>query len=133
MATNEQARAKFALGKVLGITSNDANKPQLDRYKTQLLKLPARLHANGLGQTVAFYLSAGPGKAEVTICGWLQEWLRPANANVNPDNKSLIECVTGSDGATNAEERYRRASAEARALSIWLKRFAEAFIQGDQG
>src|SRR5262249_43914092 len=65
MATLEQQRAEFALKKV------DEVKGGKDKakFKTQLLKLPARLHNNGLGQTVAFYLSAGKGKPEVIICG----------------------------------------------------------------
>lgn len=130
MPTLEQRRAAFALAKVEGIkTSSDKAK-----YKTQLLKLPARLHSNGLGQTVAFYLSAGPGKPETIICDWLQTWLAgdetekiyPAQALV----KSLAGIGLGKD--VDAEARYRTASTEARALAVWLKRFAEAFIEGDK-
>jgi hypothetical protein len=33
----------------------------------------------------------------------------------------------------DAEAKYREASAEARALAVWLKRFAEAFIAGEGG
>jgi CRISPR-associated protein Cmr5 len=116
--TREQERARFALGKVEGLTTHR------EKYKTQLLKLPARLHQNGLGPTVAFYLAAGPGKPEWQICTWLEEWLRQTGAA--PPNQRLIDAITQGDAAS-----YRRASAEARALAVWLKRFAEAFLAED--
>lgn len=127
MAKREQERAKFALEKVRSVRSEK----EKEKYKTQLLKLPARLHANGLGQTVAFYLSAGEKKPEWHICEWLQEWLRPKHANIYPAAKPLIDYISGTDVA-DVEGSYRRASAEARALAIWLKRFAEAFIEGER-
>jgi CRISPR-associated protein Cmr5 len=118
----EQRRAAFALGKVESVRA------EIDRakFKTQLVKLPARLHTSGLGQTVAFYLSTGEGKPEWRICGWLEEWLRP---RVPYDqNHRLIDSLTG-----ESEEKYRRAAAEARALAVWLKRFAEAYLEGEGG
>lgn len=128
MPTLEQRRAAFALAKIEGIkTSSDKAK-----YKTQLLKLPARLHSNGLGQTVAFYLSSGPGKPETIICGWLQSWLA-GEQKIYPA-QDLVKSLAGvglGEGV-DAEARYRTASAEARSLAVWLKRFAEAFIEGDK-
>jgi CRISPR-associated protein Cmr5 len=124
MATLEQQRAEFALKKV------DEVKGGKDKakFKTQLLKLPARLHNNGLGQTVAFYLSAGKGKPEVAICGWLEEWLQK---QIYPSGR-LIENIAGQRLAPDeAESKYREASVEVRALAVWLKRFAEAFIDGE--
>ena len=120
MAIREQERAKFALERV-----NEAKTLNIrDKYKTQLIKLPARLQMNGLGQTVAFYLSEGTGSPEVKICEWLQDWLRPDHSRIYPANKSLIEAIT-----QGTPDEYRRASAEVRALVVWLKRFAEAFIE----
>jgi CRISPR type III-B/RAMP module-associated protein Cmr5 len=130
MATLEQQRAEFALKKVDEVKDD---KERRAKFKTQLLKLPARLHNNGLGQTVAFYLSAGkekPGreKPEVIICGWLEEWLRK---EIYPSGR-LIENIAGQKLAPDvAEARYREASVEVRALAVWLKRFAEAFIEGE--
>jgi len=120
--TLEQKRAKFALDRIDGIKA----RPQKEKYKTQLLKLPARLHTSGLGQTVAFYISAGPGQPETEICAWLGDWLKEAGIYAN---NQLIRNIVG-DGvaADQAEQKYRMASSEARALSVWLKRFAEAFI-----
>jgi len=118
MATLDQQRAAFALQRVEAVR----NEP---RYKPQLLKLPARLHNNGLGQTVAFYLSAGKKSPEVAICGWIEEWLR-REGGIYPPGSRLIDSLT-----RESEAKYREASAEVRALAVWLKRFAEAFMAGE--
>jgi CRISPR type III-B/RAMP module-associated protein Cmr5 len=129
MATLEQERAAFALEKVDSIKGGR----EKSKYKTQLLKLPARLHNNGLGQTVAFYLSAGTGKPEVAICGWIEEWLLQREIY---ERRPLIEAITGARNSgiqpDRVEPLYRQASAEVRALAVWLKRFAEAFIEGEE-
>lgn len=121
--TLEQERAAFALANVESVKGGD----QKAKYKTQLLKLPSRLHSNGLGQTVAFYLSAGSDKPEAKICQWLETWLGEGHRRIYQGRESLIHSIAGQD-----EDRYREASAEARALAVWLKRFAEAFIEGEQ-
>lgn len=127
MATLEQQRAAFALAKVEQILKLDDKAKA--KYKTQLLKLPARLHTSGLGQTVAFYLTAGPGKPEVEICSWLEAWLRGEGKVYGQG--PLIAWITGRVGDPGKTELlYRQASMEARALAVWLKRFAEAFVNG---
>jgi|SRR5947209_19631959 len=126
MATLEQERAAFALKKV------DEVKGGKDKakFKTQLLKLPARLHNNGLGQTVAFYLSAGKEKPEVIICGWIEAWLQDRRIYLGG---RLIDNIAGQRlPPDEAEVRYHEASVEVRALAVWLKRFAEAFIEGEE-
>ncbi len=121
--TLEQQRAAFALDHVERIKDGDRK----SKFKTQLIKLPSRLHSNGLGQTVAFYLSTGKEEApEWQICQWLGDWLGDDHRKIYSGRESLIHQISGRD-----EDRYRRASAEARALAVWLKRFAEAFIAGD--
>lgn len=125
MATLEQERAAFALKKVDEVK----NGKEKAKFKTQLLKLPARLHNNGLGQTVAFYLSAGRGKPEFTICDWIETWLRQQKIY---EGGTLIQGITGQNMPPDeAESRYREASVEVRAFAVWLKRFAEAFIEGE--
>lgn len=127
MATLEQQRAKFALAHVEEIRHGGKRA----KFKTQLLKLPARLHTNGLGQTTAFYLAAGPAEPEKKICDWLGAWMHQREIYRTPD---LCAEITGRGSSDDAEveRRYRRASAEARALAVWLKRFAEAFIEEPQ-
>ena len=134
-ATLEQERARYALRKIDEIKGSD----QKGKFKSQLLKLPARLHNNGLGQTVAFYLAAGGDKPEVRICKWFEEWLRDAKGGAvyaQPAEGHLIDWITGNMSRFDGEERdpallYRQASVESRALAGWLKRFAEAFIEGE--
>jgi len=124
MQTIEQRRAAFALQRIEEISPQEKSRA---KYKTELVKLPARLHTSGLGQTVAFYLSAGSDKPEWQICLWLEKWLRDqVYTEEKYKDRRLIDSLTG-----DTEAKYRRASAEARALSIWLKRFAEAFLEGD--
>ncbi|MCD6118781.1 type III-B CRISPR module-associated protein Cmr5, partial [bacterium] len=53
--TLEQKRAKFALEKVMAVAKQD-NKTQ-GKYRSRLLNLGTQIHQNGLGQTMAFYLS----------------------------------------------------------------------------
>ena len=134
MATLEQRRAAFALARVQSVTAD----PQLGKFKTWLIKLPALLHNNGLGATTAFYLAAGSGKPEHRICGWLGDWLGASaeaeGVGLYPPGVPLIEAVTGrayADDPNLAESKYRLASIEARALAVWLKRFAEAFLAGE--
>jgi CRISPR-associated protein Cmr5 len=133
MPTLEQRRAAFALARIDGVKSL----PDKAKYKTQLLKLPARLHSNGLGQTVAFYLSVGPSKPgkpskpERVICDWLQTWLTTEQDLYPPQDLMRSLTGTGLAQGVDAEAKYRKASAEARALAVWLKRFAEAFISGE--
>lgn len=127
MQTLEQERAAFALSKVEAVRTDERRA----KLKTQLVKLPARLHSSGLGQTMAFYLSAGDAKAEAEICRWLEHWLKKRISGYDA-KLSLMQCLTGSGLAAgiDAEAKYREASAEARALAVWLKRFAEAFLEG---
>ncbi|MBI5576800.1 MAG: type III-B CRISPR module-associated protein Cmr5 [Deltaproteobacteria bacterium] len=130
MMTREQKRARFALEKIQSVASGTDKV----KYKTQLLKLPGRLHSNGLGQTVAFYLSAGKDKPEAKICGWLGEWLKPHVYSKECFKEGKLICWITGEGVQagpdlDPEDLYRRASVEARALSLWLKRFAEAFLE----
>ncbi len=130
MATLEQERAAFALQRVEAVR-DDPHRTNA-KYKTQLLKLPARLHTNGLGQTAAYLLAQKDKSPEREIYDWLQKWLHPDDHRLYPPRQRLIDCITGNaQGLKDAENDYRRASAEARALAVWLKRFAEAFLEGE--
>lgn len=122
MAIRDRTRASFALEKVRQTLEQEE---KTEEYKTWLKKLPTHLHVNGLGQTAAFYLASGVGNPKAEICGWLGAWLTE-EANVYSAGGTLIEHLTSN--RPDGDRLYRRASAEARALSLWLKRFAEAFL-----
>lgn len=125
MPRHDTDRARFALDRVRSV-EGDA---QRDKYKTELLKLPARLHTSGLGQTLAYHLAGGGGSPKARIADWLGEWLLDEQEGTSRDGAALITRIT----REGAEAYYRRSSAEARALAPWLKRFAEAFLAGGGG
>ncbi len=123
------------------------------RYGTVARKLPSYLQTNGLGQTLAFLYSkaeAGNPKASAAVTatgdglmlvylgGWLQG-KRPPPAVPAPQDgavKKLYPEVTANEvmgWLTKLEpEAYRAASHEARECALWLRRFAEGRIEGDQ-
>lgn len=125
MATLVQERARFALHHVKAVAgTRDAPK-----FKTELKDLPARLHTGGLAQTMATCLAEGDGSVRVQIYEWLQEWLRLPPISY-PVGSSLMESIVGATPGPDfdPEVKYREASEEARALAVWLKKFAEAFL-----
>lgn len=135
MSTLELDRAKFALQKIEAIKNVEGH----DRYKAELQDLPARLHSAGLGQTVASLLaSQQENKPRAAIYSWLEEWLSkppvsyPVKFPVSQTSTPrLIDCIVGRNLPADARPAsYMTASREARALATWLKKFAEAFIQG---
>ena len=138
METREQKRAGFALKRVKRVRevacrlSAENRTALLAKYRTALLDLPSSLHSIGLGHTVALCLArAGRGKGKQhhkDIYEWLEEWLKGKNGPYHEadENQRLLECIT--DDGDDTVAKYRRASVEARALSVWLKRFAEAFL-----
>ncbi len=112
--TIEQKRAKFALQKVQAVNPRD-----FDEWKARANEMPAMIQMNGLGQTVAFYLSkSGVHKQMYDI---LSEWLKD---EMHIYNQSLIEGITRGDMHT-----YRIAQAEAQALLIWVKKFSKAYCK----
>lgn len=121
MQTIQQERAKYALEKVQQSIENGINQKE---YKSYASGLPAMIHMNGLGQAAAFYRSKG-GTHKVLydlLSGWLTGEQQPFHAY-----EDLLEGITNSDMAT-----YQLAQAEAQALMDWVKKFAKAFMEGDE-
>jgi CRISPR-associated protein Cmr5 len=90
--------------------------------------LPAMLQTNGLGQTLAFLKAKGEGKADKMhsvlyrhLCAWVGPWVGlPAETRAE-DRADFLQWIV-----TQSSDVYRRASAEAIAYALWLRRFAEA-------
>lgn len=115
---SEQARASRAWDEIEKVRSRQKE------YGTLARKLPALIQTNGLGQTLAF-LRSKPDKSHFTqlysqISGWVVERMEASG--------DLLEWVIKNDS-----NRYRRATAEALALALWLRRFAEAKNWGEAG
>lgn len=120
MQTIQQERAKYALVQVQQSIENGTNQKE---YKSYASGLPAMIHMNGLGQAAAFYRSKGGTHQELykLLSDWLTQEHQPFYAY-----DDLLEGITKSDMAT-----YQLAQAEAQALMDWVKKFAKAFMGGD--
>jgi CRISPR-associated protein Cmr5 len=126
----EQGRAAFAYkcaekGKELAKSKE---------YKSYVKKMPMLIKTNGLGAAVAFAFAKGSkgGQPEKNnawglLYTQIEDWLRE-------DQKQLIEFkpfrlayqLTLENSAT-----YRAVTIEVTALLSWIKRFAEALIEGE--
>jgi len=112
LQTVEQKRAKHAL-KIVNEWKNmgDAQK----KLKNYVVGMPAMILMSGFGQTCAFYKSKKENHE--TVLQALQSWL---------DKGDVIQAIT----ASTAQE-YQLMQAESLAYLNWLKKFARAYLQGD--
>jgi CRISPR/Cas system CMR-associated protein Cmr5 small subunit len=129
--TIEQKRARFALERVESVLSDRHLKGLRKKFLIELRHLPANLHWGGLGQAAASLLADPKNEPRMTIYKWLEDWLRQSGIYrvANANQPSLIQCVTGSGGHDALQDRYVAATREARAMAVWLKKFAEAFLR----
>jgi len=117
--SKEQERAKKAWDLVNTISTS-----LIERYASLAKSAPVMIITNGLGQTLAFFISKAKGTNEFRLLyNHLNEWL---SANViwtqNEDiSDELIERVIH-----EKSEGYRMATEEALAFLSWIKRFATA-------
>ena len=128
--TLEQERAKIAwdcIQKIKNEIFAKDNKKQ-EGYSTLARKAPADIQTNGLGQTIAFWLAKGsdkgrpdPKSPEYLILQHLSEWLKNQKG-MNLQENNLVEWVAKKADVNS----YRRATTEAIAFLVWLKRFAES-------
>lgn len=137
----EQKRARVAWQQVLSI-KNDA--PDLQKeYRTQARKLNAMIQINGLGQTLGFHYAKWKAKQKdkepekktehYYLLDHLSQWMRTQfkpknNSAIGTGFNGLLNWVTHED-TTSAD--YRRATTECLAFGVWLSRFAEAELEGD--
>lgn len=122
--TTEQQRAAKAWELVSQVKSNP---PQYQTaYNSWVKKVPVLILTNGLGQTLAFLKSKGKGERELLyehISVWLKtQKLWSPQAQQKTD---LLERLINESSAT-----YRRATLETLAFLNWLKRFADALLEG---
>ena len=127
--TLEQKRADFAWQKIQDVKKNLPQKAQ-EEYSSLVKKAPADIQTNGLGQTVAFWRAKGyengnqkdGGKnPHFQALSHLTGWLKSDDALALPTD-DLVQWVS----QTASVNEYRRATTEAIAFLVWLKRFAEA-------
>lgn len=130
--TLEQDRAAAAWARVKQI--RDSRAGYAKEYGQLAKSVPADIQANGLGQTLAFLRAKGskdgkpkddgnsaPWKLQEHISDWVMARM------VREHDNGLLGWITA-EGTSTSD--YRRATAEAIAFLIWLKRFAEAELGG---
>ena len=126
----EQERAAFAwdcIQKIkIEVFANDKKKQE--NYSSLAKKAPADIQTSGFGQTIAFWKAKGADKGEPAeskpdfqilkhITGWLN-----SDKGLHLGKPDLVVWVSKDASVDD----YRRATAEAIAFLVWLKRFAEA-------
>ena len=131
MQTIEQSRAAYALQCVEEV--NCAKKEVAQEYKSYARQWGPMVHANGLGQALAFAKSKPKSEAWKMLYRHLSNWLTgnaiaqnvacPAPLRVDAKTIDAVVAIT-----TQPAEAYLAATAEALALVLWIKRLAEASI-----
>jgi CRISPR-associated protein Cmr5 len=120
--TMQQQRAAYALNKVKAASTN----PTINQkeYKSYASQLPAMIHMNGLGQAAAFFRAKKGTYLELyqVLSEWLCKDQQPYQGC-----KDLLEGITTKD-----LHHYRLAQAEAQMLMDWVKKFAKAYMTGDE-
>jgi CRISPR-associated protein Cmr5 len=137
-----QRRAAHALSRIRLHEKAGAN--SYGNYVSYTESLPATILMNGLGQAAATLLSKAArekkdGKEVIketdphySLYRDIQDWLcgsDPAAPYSNAANvpDKLMQAITGQD-----EETYLRAQSEALAYLVWLKKFANAYLERGQ-
>jgi len=122
--TLQQQRAAFALHHVqaLAAQADGKRQKQLNSYAA---KMPFMIHANGLGQTAAFYRAKGEKDPHCDLYRLLGAWLTRA-AQPFAGKTDLLDGITSTDLHT-----YMAAQAEAMLLLSWVKQFAAAFLESE--
>ena len=132
--TIAQERAKSALDKVsehlesleTADKTKDAKKTKelgsVGEFRAYAKSLPAMIHSNGLGQTMAFCTSKGGayGVLYQITSDWLTSKSRPYQGKA-----SVMDGITTEDMG-----KYRMAQAEALAYLDWVRKFAVAKTAG---
>lgn len=102
-------------------------------YKSYVKKMPMLIMANGMGAAMAFAFAKGSKGGEANredpwgllysqIEGWVKEKRILGDIKTNKLAQTLTDCPS---------TKYRAATVETLALLNWMKRFADALIDGD--
>ncbi|MEW6636478.1 MAG: type III-B CRISPR module-associated protein Cmr5 [Actinomycetota bacterium] len=129
--TLEQRRAADALQKIEELRR--AGRGVYGNYKSYVSSLPAGILTTGLGQAAATLLASAKigrdrrtvdNKAYEMLYEHLSGWLCGGDEESPYPAGDLLENIT-----THDQDSYLRAQAEALAHLVWLKKFAEAFLE----
>ncbi len=113
----EQKRAQAALAKIKAFRGHARE----EDVRRELVQLPSRIQACGLGQTLAFFAS-NRGRPPELVGDVLGEFLG------GKKTIDYLEEIMKGDAAA-----YRRATREALAYAEWLKRYGKALLRESEG
>lgn len=122
--TLQQQRARFALNRVTALAEK-LNKEDQKKFNSYASAMPFMIHANGLGQTAAFYRRKGTEDIYYRLYQLLGDWLSQPGQPFQ-GKADLLEGITQSGMAT-----YRAAQAESMLFLNWVKQFANAFMASE--
>ena len=90
--------------------------------------VPALVQMNGLGQALAFLRAKGKkgDNEHARLASDISRWV--SSQLLREARDDLIPWITGQASAVE----YRRATTEALAFLVWLRRFAEAELEGGE-
>lgn len=136
----EQERAKRAWECIEKVVRRNEELDDKKRYAKEYSSLarsaPADIQANGLGQTLAFWRAKGyeqgrpkSDNAHAELLAHVSAWLSHPDVKILADGEDVMKWVA-EEASTDT---YRRATAEAIAFLIWLRRFAEAELAKKEG
>jgi CRISPR-associated protein Cmr5 len=140
----EQERGREAWQDVLNIKQDAAAPATLQKeYRSLARGLNAMIQINGLGQTLGFLKAKGKNdtnKAHFRLLRDLSNWMAGEDQEHRPHfTAANKEILSGDDGflkwvthARTTSADYRRATTECLAFGVWLRRFAEAELEGDE-
>jgi CRISPR-associated protein Cmr5 len=118
LATLAQQRARHAWDEV----QKAKKRPEFEkRFADPAKKMPARVRASGLGQTIAFMRAKEGGDVLKAVAGWCHQF----KLTKEPNEDSLL--IQFKDGSA---ADLRQLTAEALAYLEWLVRFADAERKG---
>lgn len=122
--TLQQQRAAFALRHVQALAGRADGKRQ-KQLNSYAAKMPFMVHANGLGQTAAFYRAKGEKDPHHDLYRLLGAWLTRPDQPFS-GSADLLAGIVAADLHT-----YVAAQAEAMLFLGWVKQFAAAFLESE--
>ncbi len=120
-----QKRAAHALEAIKKLVKQE----NYGNFGSYVQRLPATIVMSGLGQAMAGELAAARGcsnedeRAHKILFEFVESWLQKSNVYPGDD---LMTAIVKSN-----QEGYVRAQAEALAYLDWLKKFSQAYLNGD--
>ncbi|MCI1882871.1 MAG: type III-B CRISPR module-associated protein Cmr5 [Sporolactobacillus sp.] len=124
--TIENGRAAFAFNAVKEYVDKHSSESDFNsNFKSYIKKMPAMIHVNGLGQTLAFYYSKRTTKAYGAIYKMIGDYLKTKFDSATKYTE-LIDWVVNLQSP-----EYRLATNETMALLDWMRKFVSGLVTED--